>query len=173
MMEKLTELGLKDLIKETLKSLRKIDTKTIPSGKKLYDEGCTYSIKDLRSELQNSGACISNDVHSDIREIIAKIRTSKPTLNSKHSSTEVQEYSVKLREYEALKRKQDEIDKLEKSIGKKINAAEEDWVKSYCGLDSIPEKYQAKVWGLAWSRGHGCGMNEVKCELESLVEIFE
>jgi hypothetical protein len=172
-MGEITELGLKDLIRETVKSLKKINDKELPSGKEWVEDFYVYDLNVLQDQIREGGFSICESLGSDVSEINRKINSSRPNLSQKHSSKEVQEYSVKFKEYESLKRKQDEIKRLTKSIDAKVSDAMYGWVKAVCGLDKIPEQYQGKVWVLAWDRGHGCGINEVKMELENLIDIFE
>ncbi len=55
-----------------------------------------------------------------------------------------------------------------------INEAKEYFVKQYNGFFSyVPEKYQANVWSLAWSRGHHAGYSEVSSNLSDLIQIFQ
>lgn len=54
-----------------------------------------------------------------------------------------------------------------------IEAQVVEMIKKESGFYSIPDKYQSKVWDLAWEEAHGNGYYEVYNFLGRMVDIFE
>jgi hypothetical protein len=102
------------------------------------------------------------------------LEISKPVLKDNHTSKDVDEYLILLKEYEKksenFSKEFDELTKVTEFINDTLKIEAE----HFACLDSIvPIKYQSKVKSLAWERGHSSGYSEYYIQLLSLVEIFE
>ena len=102
------------------------------------------------------------------------LEISKPVLKDNHTSKDVEEYLILLKEYEKKSENfSKEIDELTK-VTEFINDTLKIEAEKFACLDSIvPIKYQSKVKSLAWERGHSSGYSEYYIQLLSLVEIFK
>lgn len=89
------------------------------------------------------------------------------------TSTQAREYADKLEEWEAAipiwKEARENCIDYNRDIDGHIEYA----IKTYAGLQNIPQQYRDKVWQKAWEDGHGYGFGEVYNKLCSLLEIFE
>ena len=100
---------------------------------------------------------------------------SKPTMarmTGKNEKEKAEKLLQELAEYEKLEKRIKKQRAKRSEIGKGWGAIAEAYIKKKSGLDTIPEKYRAKVWAKAWDYGHANGYGEVYHYLTDLIEIF-
>ena len=98
-------------------------------------------------------------------------RPSKPQLKGS-SSSEAKIYAEKLEEYENLLNEYSIAMKAYNDADHEANGLRKKIVCDYYGLDTVPEKYQDKIWKFAWDQGHSGGWTEVGYYLDKLLDIF-
>ena len=99
-------------------------------------------------------------------------RPKRPSLSDRPSADEARKYADLLETYELEKAEHDRAEGERREHNLKVEAAIVEYIKREAGLDSVPEKYRAKVWAKAWDEGHANGHGEVYGCLVSLVDIF-
>jgi len=89
------------------------------------------------------------------------------------SSEELKSFTKEVESYEAAyeeyKIKRDAYQERENQIQSVIT----EYIKQESGLYSIPEKYQSRVWNLAYDTGHSDGFHTVFDQLCKFVSIFD
>lgn len=90
-----------------------------------------------------------------------------------HTSTEAVEYAQKLEVWEKKMEEYYKVRNAAQQVENEVNAVLEQYLKEQAGLNSIPEKSQAKVWQKAWDDSHSSGYYSVYQELVQLVELFD
>jgi hypothetical protein len=102
------------------------------------------------------------------------VKPKKPKLSIAHTADEAEEYSILLREYEEsmdeYSVKVNEIKKYNSELERLKEAALKDESEFYA---IVPEKYQDKVYALAYDEGHAYGYSEIYSKLLKLMQIFE
>lgn len=105
-------------------------------------------------------------------QVYIEPKPTKPKPIQSDNSEEIRQYADMIEVW------QKEVEDWEKALTKsqlhnmQIDARMLDLVKRESGLIYVPEKYQNKVFSLAWSKGHYAGHYEVFLILRELVEIF-
>lgn len=97
----------------------------------------------------------------------------KPFLKNGHTTQDVLDYATKLSEYEKVMEVYHKEKEQYKEACNVINNAIVEYIKQSSGLYNIPEKYQSKVYSLAYENGHSDGYYSVYYKLCDLVDIFE
>jgi len=97
----------------------------------------------------------------------------KPFLKNGANSVEVMQYASDLKQYEDVQESYRIARKLYYEVDSEISKIIEEFIKEESGLNTIPEKYRAKVYSRAWEEGHSSGYNKVYKHLVNLVDIFD
>jgi len=98
----------------------------------------------------------------------------KPRLRLDSSAKEARTYANELEAWEKGKRKFDRMKKTRNSVCPLAPSLIEGLIKIESGFfEHVPEKYQQKVYSLAYEHGHSSGMYEVYNYLCEMVDIFE
>ena len=116
-----------------------------------------------------------NDAVEYVRTLYPKYPETpvKPRLLTiKSTPAEHRKYADELEKFnELMVTFRQEKDEYHKKVNE-INAELEKYIKEMAGMNSVPEKYHAKLWSKAWEDGHANGYTEVYNELCELVDIF-
>jgi len=89
------------------------------------------------------------------------------------TAKELRAYADAVEEHEKYNRARERAQKKQRNATPNSGDLLVDFIKHESGLNDIPEKYQEKVYRIAYDRGHSSGYSEVYYYLQELVEIFE
>jgi len=124
-------------------------------------------------EENNLSVCETiSEIHKNSEKYPEKPR--KPYLKNSGYLVEVKEYSEKLEQYEKDIIDYDKIMIEYRNSENERNSIIENFIKTKSEFyERVPEKYQKKVYRLAYSNGHSGGYSEVYNTLIDIIDIFE
>lgn len=97
----------------------------------------------------------------------------KPSLPTKHTSSQVEQYAKEMKQYEELheqwREERNTIDDFNKKIDDRVYV----FMIEESGADKFTPKQQAILYTKAWQDGHSYGYSEVLLYLQELVDLVD
>lgn len=170
--KELTSEEVMTLIRADIKKIKNAKKKGFPSGKDLDEKEYLRNVGEVRTFIKEHMLDLDIiDTHVHRSAILAF----KPKeLGRKPSAKEAREYADKVEVYDKMVELLKELQSEKREFESRITATQIEWVKSHTGFhNSVPTKFQDKIWNLAWDYGHSHGMGEVAIHLERFIDIFD